>query len=51
MLEAYEFLEMVYKILPENEPKLRRITLLKTIPNLMKLTKDLEELTAKLENP
>lgn len=42
---------MLYKILPDDHAKLRRITLTKTIPNLIRFTKDLEELTLRLDKP
>jgi len=42
---------MLYKILPDDHAKLRRITLEKTVPNLIRFTKDLEELTLRLDKP
>ena len=38
---------MLSKVLPTDLPKLRRITLEKTIPNLIQLSKELEEVTQK----
>ena len=42
-LEAFKFLNMLYKILPRDQNKLKRITLKKTIPNLIKLSEELEK--------
>ena len=42
-LEAFKFLNMLYKILPRDQSKLQRITMKKTIPNLIKLSEELEE--------
>jgi len=48
--EAYRFLSMLDKVLPVDQKKLRRITIEKTIPNLIKLTRELEELSSILDD-
>lgn len=44
---CYEFLEMIYRIMPTDMAKLRRITLEKTVPNLIQLSDEIEEVTQK----
>ena len=41
---------MISKVLPSDLKKLRRITLKKTIPYLIQLSKDLEHVTQKLQS-
>ena len=46
-MQAYQFLEMLNRVMPDDLRKLRRITLEKTIPNLIQLSKELEDVTQK----